>query len=249
MRKSKRQELILREIDLHNKVFSVELSEQLNVSDDTIRRDLYELAQEGKIIKVHGGAISKSFVTPFSNENVVYAAEAKRVIADKALKLLKNNMVVITEGGTTMLELAKMIPSSLKLTIITISPQVAITLAQHENLNVIGIGGKLERNANLFIGASVVNQLAGIKADLCILGANAFSAEEGLTDLDWEVVQVKKALIRSSKKIAVISISEKLNTAKWLNICSASQVDVLITELDPADGLLKQYSDKNITVI
>jgi len=68
MRKSKRQELILREIDLHNKVFSVELSEQLNVSDDTIRRDLYELAQEGKIIKVHGGAISKSFVTPLATK-------------------------------------------------------------------------------------------------------------------------------------------------------------------------------------
>jgi len=249
MRKSKRQELILREIDLHNKVFSVELSEQLNVSDDTIRRDLHELAQEGKIIKVHGGAISKSFVAPFNNENIVYAAEAKRTIAMKAIKLLRSNMVVITEGGTTMLELAKMIPSSLKLTIITISPQVAITLAQHENLNVIGVGGKLERNANLFIGASVVNLLAGLKADLCILGANAFSAEEGLTDLDWEVVQVKKALIRSSKKVAVISISEKLNTVKWLNICSAGQVDWLITELDPSDSLLQPYTDKGIAVL
>jgi len=167
----------------------------------------------------------------------------------KAIKLLRSNMVVITEGGTTMLELAKMIPSSLKLTIITISPQVAITLAQHENLNVIGVGGKLERNANLFIGASVVNLLAGLKADLCILGANAFSAEEGLTDLDWEVVQVKKALIRSSKKVAVISISEKLNTVKWLNICSAGQVDWLITELDPSDSLLQPYTDKGIAVL
>lgn len=249
MRKSKRQELILREIDLHNKVFSVELSEQLNVSDDTIRRDLHELAQEGKIIKVHGGAISKSFIAPFSNENVVYASEAKKHIASKAIKLLKNDMVILTEGGTTMLELAKMIPPSLKLTIITISPQVAITLAQHENLNVIGIGGKLEKNANLFIGASVVNQLSGLKADLCILGANAFSSEEGLTDLDWEVVQVKKALIRSSKKIAVISISEKLNTVKWLNICSANQVNYLITELDSGDPLLAHFTEKNITVM
>ncbi|GGG73945.1 DeoR family transcriptional regulator [Parapedobacter pyrenivorans] len=249
MRKSKRQEAILREIDLHNKVFSVELSEQLNVSDDTIRRDLHELAQEGKIIKVHGGAISKSFVAPFNNEHVTYAVESKRKIASKAITLLKNNMVIITEGGTTMLELAKMIPSSLKLTIITISPQVAITLAQHENLNVIGIGGKLIKNANLYIGASVVNQLAGLKADLCILGANAFSSEEGLTDADWEVVQVKKGLISSAKKVAVISISEKLNTVKWLNICAASQVNYLITERDPTDPLFTHFIQKNITVI
>ncbi|WP_353124521.1 DeoR/GlpR family DNA-binding transcription regulator [Parapedobacter pyrenivorans] len=249
MRKSKRQEAILREIDLHNKVFSVELSEQLNVSDDTIRRDLHELAQEGKIIKVHGGAISKSFVAPFNNEHVTYAVESKRKIASKAITLLKNNMVIITEGGTTMLELAKMIPSSLKLTIITISPQVAITLAQHDNLNVIGIGGKLIKNANLYIGASVVNQLAGLKADLCILGANAFSSEEGLTDADWEVVQVKKGLISSAKKVAVISISEKLNTVKWLNICAASQVNYLITEREPTDPLFTHFIQKNITVI
>ncbi|RQP17777.1 DeoR/GlpR family DNA-binding transcription regulator [Parapedobacter defluvii] len=249
MRKDKRQALILREVDLHNKVLSVDLSEQLNVSDDTIRRDIKELAAEGKIIRVHGGAVSKSFVTPFNADNIVYAANAKAHIARKALSLIKNSMVILTEGGTTMLELAKTIPTALKATFITISPQVAITLAQHESLDVISIGGKLTKNANLHIGASVVNQLAGLKADLCILGANAFSSEEGLTDLDWEVVQVKKALIRSAKKVAVISISEKLNTVKWLNICSANQVDYLITELDPTDQLLSSFTQKSIKVL
>jgi len=249
MRKDKRQALILREVDLHNKVLSVDLSEQLNVSDDTIRRDIKELAAEGKIIRVHGGAVSRSFVTPFNADNIVYAANAKAHIARKALSLIKNSMVILTEGGTTMLELAKAIPTTLKATFITISPQVAITLAQHESLDVISIGGKLTKNANLHIGASVVNQLAGLKADLCILGANAFSSEEGLTDLDWEVVQVKKALIRSAKKVAVISISEKLNTVKWLNICSANQVDYLITELDPTDQLLSSFTQKSIKVL
>ena len=249
MRKDKRHAFILKEVNLHNKVLSVDLSEQLNVSDDTIRRDIKELAAEGKLIRVHGGAIGKSFVTPFNSDNVVYAATAKAQIAHKTLSLIKNNMVILTEGGTTMLELAKAIPSNLKATFITISPQVAITLAQHESLDVISIGGKLAKNANLHIGASVVNQLAGLKADLCILGANAFSSEEGLTDLDWEVVQVKKALIRSAKKVAVISISEKLNSVKWLNICSASQVDCLITELEPTDQLLSSFIQKNIKVL
>ncbi len=249
MRKDKRQAFIIKEVDLHNRVLSVDLSEQLNVSDDTIRRDIKELAAEGKIIRVHGGAVSKSFVTPFNSDNVVYAANAKAAIASKALSLIKKDMVILTEGGTTMLELAKVIPSNLKVTFITISPQVAITLAQHEGLDVISIGGKLAKNANLHIGASVVNQLAGLKADLCILGANAFSSEEGLTDLDWEVVQVKKAIIRSAKKVAVISISEKLNSVKWLNICSASQVDYLITELEPTDQLLSSFAQKNIKIL
>lgn len=248
MRKNKRREIILREIDLHNKVFSVELSEQLQVSDDTIRRDLHELALEGKVVKVHGGAMSKSFVSPFNTETISYAVEAKKVIAQKALTLLKNNMVVVTEGGTTMIELAKSIPPHMRVTFITISPQVALTLAQHEHLNVIGIGGKLMKDTNLFIGATVVNQLADLKADLCILGANAFS-DDGLSDADWEVVQIKKALIRAAKKVAVISISEKLNTTKWMNICPPSQIDYLITELDPTDPFLQNYVQKNITVL
>ncbi|WP_033562811.1 DeoR/GlpR family DNA-binding transcription regulator [Sphingobacterium sp. SYP-B4668] len=249
MKKEKRQAMILREIDLHNKVLSVDLSEQLNVSDDTVRRDLKELADQEKIIRVHGGAVSKSFVKPFNIENLVYALDAKKLIAKKTLTLLKNNMVILTEGGTTILELAKVIPSNLKVTIITISPQVAITLSDHDNLDVISIGGKLTKNANLHIGASVVNQLAGVKADLCILGANAFSAEDGLTDMDWEVVQVKMALIRSAKKVAVISISEKLNSSKWLNICSANQIHYLVTELDAKDGFLAAYAQKNITLL
>ncbi|GGG84203.1 DeoR family transcriptional regulator [Parapedobacter pyrenivorans] len=249
MRKDKRHAFILREVNLHNKVLSVNLSEQLDVSDDTVRRDIKQLATEGKLIRVHGGAVGKSFVTPFNVDNVVYAATAKAQIAYKALSLIKNNMIILTEGGTTMLELAKIIPSNLKATFITISPQVAITLAQHESIDVISIGGKLTKNANLHIGASVVNQLYGLKSDLCILGANAFSSEEGLTDLDWEVVQVKKALIRSAKKVAVVSISEKLNTVKWLNICPVGQVDYLITELDPGDQRLNLFTQQGIKVL
>lgn len=230
-------------------MLSVDLSGELNVSDDTIRRDLKELANEGRIIRVHGGAVSKSFVKPFNAENQVYALDEKKKIAQKTLTLFKNDMVILTEGGTTILELAKVIPKNIKITMITISPQVAITLSEHENLNVISIGGRLIKNANLHTGASVVNLLADIRADLCILGANAFSAEEGLTDMDWEIVEVKKALIRSSKKVAVISISEKLNSNKWLNICSANQIDYLITELDPMDSFLTAYTQKNITVL
>jgi DeoR/GlpR family transcriptional regulator of sugar metabolism len=249
MRKNKRQEIILREISLHNKVLSVELSEQLNVSNDTIRRDIAELAERGEIAKIHGGAISTSFVSPFNPESITYAAAEKQLIARKAISLLKNNMVILTEGGTTMIELAKLIPSNLKATFITISPQVGIVLAQHGNLDVIGIGGKLMENANLYVGASVVGQLSDLRADFCILGANAFSSEEGLTDADWEVVQVKKALIKAAKKVVIVSISAKLNTVKWLKICGTDEIDYLVTELDPADPLLFSFIQKGIAVL
>ncbi|WP_316812463.1 DeoR/GlpR family DNA-binding transcription regulator [Pedobacter heparinus] len=241
MRKEERHKLIMREINLHNKVLSTDLSNLLNISDDTVRRDLKELAETGKLLKVHGGAASKSFVAPFNTQNEVYALNEKKKIAEKTLKLIKNEMVILTEGGTTILELAKMIPENLKVTFFTISPQVAITLSDHSNLEVITIGGKLNKNANLHVGASVINQLVDIKVDLCLLGANAFSAEEGLTDMDWDIVQVKKAIIRASKKAAVLSISEKLNTAQRIRICDANHINYLITELPPEHPLLANY--------
>lgn len=249
MRKEERHKLIMREINLHNKVLSADLSALLNISDDTVRRDLKELAETGKLLKVHGGAASKSFVSPFNTQNEVYALNEKRKIAEKTLKLIKNEMVILTEGGTTILELAKMIPENLKVTFFTISPQVAITLSDHSNLEVITIGGKLNKNANLHVGASVINQLVDIKVDLCLLGANAFSSEEGLTDMDWDIVQVKKAIIRSSKKTAVLSISEKLNTAQRIRICDPNHINYLITELPPESPLLANYRNDSLKLL
>lgn len=249
MLKEERFKAITREINLHNKVLSSDLSVLLNVSDDTVRRDLKELVDSGQILKVHGGAISKSFVSSFNIHSNIYALKEKQQIAAKAIRLLKNDMVILTEGGTTMLELAKSIPDNLRATFLTISPQVAITLSDHINLNVITIGGKLNKNANLHVGASVINHLSEFKADLCLLGANAFSAQDGLTDVDWEVVEVKKALIRSAKKIAVLSISEKLNTTQRIKICEMSKVNYLVTELAPGNPLLSSYIDTSLKII
>ena len=141
MLKEERYKIIMKEINLHNKVLSVDLSTLLNVSEDTIRRDLKELADENRIIRVHGGAISKSFVRPFIADNNIYAHEEKKKIASKALSLIQNNMTLLLEGGTTILELANQIPRKLNLTVFTVSPQIAITLSCHENINVYTIGG------------------------------------------------------------------------------------------------------------
>ncbi|ETZ22962.1 DeoR/GlpR family DNA-binding transcription regulator [Pedobacter sp. V48] len=249
MRKEERHKLIMREINLHNKVLSADLSTLLNISDDTVRRDLKELAESGKVLKVHGGAASKSFVAPFNLQNEVYALAEKKKIAEKALKLIKNDMVILTEGGTTILELAKMIPKNLKATFFTVSPQAAITLSEHSNLEVITIGGKLGKNANLHTGTSVINQLADLKVDLCLLGANAFSVEEGLTDMDWEIVQVIKAIVNASRKVAVLAIAEKLNTSQRIRICPINKINYLITELPPESTYLANFQNDDLKLL
>lgn len=241
MLKKERHKIIMKEINLHNTVLSVDLSELLNVSEDTVRRDLKELSDENRIIRVHGGAISKSLLRPFMADESIYAHEEKKIIASKALGLIQNNMILLFEGGTTILELATQLPKNMNLTIFTVSPQVAITLSDYEKIDVYTIGGKLNKNANIHTGASVINEISEIQCDICFMGVNAISIDNGFTDIDWETVQVNKAMIKAAKQTALLSISEKLNISKRYKVADLSNISYLITELDPKDKELSQY--------
>ena len=241
MLKEERQSYIIKQINLHNKVLSSDLSTELNVSEDTIRRDLNDLSENGKIFKVHGGALSKSFHHPFT-EKETYAKDSKKEIAKKALKLIRNEMVVLVGGGTTMIEIARMVPKNLSCTFFTVSPLVALELVENSNLNVILLGGQLSSNSHISIGSMAVNQLSDIQVDLCFLGTNGLCIESGITDSDMEVVQVKKAMIKASKKIAIVSIAEKLDSVQKMKICNLSAIHYLITDLDPSDKSLEGYS-------
>ena len=244
MLKEERHKIIMKEINLHHKVLSVDLSNLLRVSEDTIRRDLKELSEEDRIIKVHGGAISKSFVRPFVADNNIYAHEEKKKIARKALSLMQNDMTLLFEGGTTILELANQLPQKMNLTIFTVSPQVAITLSDFENINVYTIGGKLNKNGNIHTGAGVINDISDIKYDICFMGVNAISIENGVTDMDWETVQVNKAMIKASKQTVLLTISEKLNISKKYKVADLDHISYLITELDAGDKHLFPYKEK-----
>lgn len=247
MLKEERQAYIIHQINLHNKVLSTDLSIQLNVSEDTIRRDLNELAENGKVIKVYGGALSKSFQFPFQEGNV-YAKEGKKEIASKALSIIQNGMTILLGGGTTMIELARLLPNDLQCTFFTISPLVALELAEKGNVEVHLLGGKLSRNTNIVTGAQVINELSDLKVDLCLLGTNSLSKEEGITDSDWEVVQIKRAMIKCSKNLAILSIAEKLNSNQKMRVAPLKEVTYLITDLQPTDNTLKDFRNQ-ITVL
>ena len=249
MLKEERHSYILHQINLHNKVLSSSLSEHIQVSEDTIRRDLLELAQEGKIVKVHGGALSKSFNPVIGVPGNVYALEEKRVIAGKALGLIKDGMFILTTGGTTITELARILPKDLQATFITVSLSAATEFTNHPNIEVVILGDKLSKSSKITIGPETILKIRQIKADLCFIGVNAIDIERGLTDNDWDVVQVKKAMVKSAKKIIALSISEKVNSSEPLKICEADEIDILITELAPESDKLQSYKTKGIQII
>ncbi len=247
MLKTERQAYILRKIDLHNRVLSTDLSSEINVSQDTIRRDLNELAEMDKIIKVHGGALSKSFHSSFLRSDV-YKADGKRVIAEKAVSLIKNDMFILTTGGTTVIEMARILPPELNATFFTGSIPAAYEYAQHPNIQVIFIGDKISKGSQIAVGGEAISKINSIKADLCFLGINAID-ETGVSDSDWEVVQVKKAMIEASQKTVVLSIAEKINTHQRFTVCGLHAIDTLVTDIDPLNPLFDAYAITGLTIL
>ena len=249
MLKKERQAYILHQVNLHNKVLSSSLCSEINVSEDTIRRDLQELADEGKIIKVHGGALSPSFNHVYFPSNGVYSQNQKKKIAQKAISLIGNGMFVLTSGGTTIIELARMLPHQLKATFISGSIPVILEYMHHPNIEVILIGDKISKNSKITVGSQAIAKIKEVKADICFLGTNAIDIEHGITDNDWEVVQLKKAMIESSKKVVCLSIAEKVNTVQPIRVCGLEDIDMLITELDPDNALMLPYVKAGLEVM
>jgi DeoR/GlpR family transcriptional regulator of sugar metabolism len=247
MLKQQRQAYILHEVNLHNQVLSAGLSQQLDVSEDTIRRDLQELADNNKLIKVHGGALSLSFND--SHTAPIYAHAQKKLIARKAAALIQNDMIVTTTGGTTLIELARHLPPALKATFISGSLPVALEYTHHPTIDVILIGDKVSKNSRITVGGEAISKIRQIKADICFLGVNAIDATNGVTDNDWEVVQVKKAMIESARTVICLTIAEKINSYMPFHVCPVEDLDVLITELSPDDPLLEPYRQKGIQIL
>ncbi|MBS1639677.1 MAG: DeoR/GlpR transcriptional regulator [Bacteroidetes bacterium] len=248
MLKKERQAYIIQQINIHNKVLSSDLCGQLEVSEDTVRRDLQELHEEGVLTKVHGGALSKSFHFTLQKNNI-YQHPAKKIIAQKAAALIQDGMFVVLSGGTTIIELVKALPENLNATFITVSVPTALELLNHPNCEVIFVGNKLSKTAQIAVGGEVVQKLSEIKADLCFLGTNSIDVEKGITDIEWDVIEVKRAMMNAARKNISLAISEKLNTEQRLQICPLQMIDTLITELRPTDEQLQPYSKAGIKVL
>lgn len=249
MLKMERQAYILHQVNLHNRILSADITQQINVSDDTVRRDLQELAKDGKIIKVHGGALSPSYHNGHHSKREIYAYTQKRIIAKKAASLIKNGMFVLTGGGTTIIELARALPPTLHATFISGSIPALFEYSNHPNIEVIAIGDKVAKNSKITVGLEAVSKIKELKVDICFLGVNAINLETGVSDNDWDVVKIKKAMVESSRRLVCLTISEKINSQQAIQVCDSKKIDTLITELQADDLLLQPFVQAGITVI
>ena len=253
MLKTERQKFIITKIAVDHKVSTIELAVDLNVSEDTIRRDLSELNKKGLLEKVYGGAVlieekvTNVFNTIFGN--VVVNGEKKNTIAKKALSLISDGQVIIMSGGTTNLAFAKLLPPEFKATIYTYSLPIAMQLSQHPNIELIFIGGKLQKNAMVTIGMDVVQVLSKLQADICFMGSSSVNVRLGLTEIGYEVSLVKKAMMEASDKVVCMVTSEKLNTKMPYVVCEINQLNLIITDLNPESPILEEYIKAGVQLL
>ncbi|WOD43163.1 DeoR/GlpR family DNA-binding transcription regulator [Hwangdonia lutea] len=249
MVKNERQRIIIDKIRVEKKVSSSVLAEELSVSEDTIRRDLNELDGKGLLSKIHGGAVSTIQKLYHYNDNVIVNSDKKEIIANKASTLIKNGMSIIISGGTTNLAFVRLLPKELKITIYTYCLPIAMELTGHPNIEIIFIGGKIHKKAMVTVGIDVIQKLAKIKADMCFIGTGSLDVDNGITEGSYEVALMKKAMIEVSNATVSLVTSNKLGLKQSYHVCSLTEVDAVVTDLDIDNELLLEYQKSGVNIL
>jgi DeoR/GlpR family transcriptional regulator of sugar metabolism len=246
---SQRKQLILVRLARDGQVIAKNLSAELDTSEDTIRRDLRELAQEGRLQRVHGGALPAS---PADGDMAMRRAVApadKVALARAAVALIQPGQVVLLDGGTTTTQLARHLPRSLRATVVTHSPGIAVELAEHTELEVIMLGGRLFRHSMVNIGVTTIEAAAAIRADLYFMGVTGVHAEQGLSTGDFEEASVKRALHARAAETVVMASPEKLGAASPFVIASAAEMATLIVPAATPQATLDPFIALGVAVL
>jgi DeoR/GlpR family transcriptional regulator of sugar metabolism len=246
---AERQAAIVELLHQHGRVLANDLGVELGVSADTIRRDLRELDERGLVRRVHGGALPRTGdAAPFA-ARARRAPEAKASIARRAAEIIADGQVVILDGGTTAVEVARALRPDLRATIVTTSPPVAVALSAHRGVEIAVIGGSLRRDALVAVGAETVDALRMIRADVVMLGVCGLHPEVGVTAGDLEEAQVKRAMIESAAAVVALADHEKLGTAMPVVVAQIDVITALITDSDVDDQTLEPYRAAGIDVL
>jgi len=249
MLKLERQNIIIKTLKAKKKVLSTTLSKDLLVSEDTIRRDLKELEAKHLLHKVHGGALAIRNQTLSYNERRSIGIDKKIVIAKKAVSLIANGQVIIMSGSTTNLELAKIIPDTINATVFTYSLPIALELSHHPSIEVIFIGGKINKAAQVTTGIDVVNTVTKIRADICFMGTSGLDINNGLTESNWNVTHIKKSMIQVSDYVVAMCASNKLNVIERHSVAPINQINTIITDLKPNNVIFKEFANTDLSVL
>jgi DeoR/GlpR family transcriptional regulator of sugar metabolism len=238
---AERRELLLARLAENGKVIARELADELSLSDDSIRRDLRDLAAAGLCQRVYGGAVPVSRALVDYRSRAAVEPDSKRRVATRAAQLIKPGDRVILDGGTTTLALARALPRDLEATIITHSPTIAAALIEHPTVEILLLGGRIYKHSAVACGAATAEAARTITAELFFLGVTAVHAEHGVTTGDAEEAAMKRTLASRAADTYVLASAEKIGAVSPYKVLDLDDTTAILSDAD--DAALRDLRD------
>lgn len=253
MFQEERQELILERLRENQSVRITDLAESLNVTRETIRKDLYELEKQGLIRKVHGGAVlNRSDVTtvepPYSKRSQINPTE-KESIALRAAELVEDGDSLYIDIGTTTLLFAKQLKAKNNLTIITNSVLIAVELGHYPNIKVILSGGELRPGELSLSGPLAVQSLQNLYIDKAFIGVGGLSEDSGFTDYNISEGEIRRLMLTHAKERYALVDHSKMHITAFFKSANIQEMDVVITDSQTSPALVQKLRDDGVEVI
>ena len=245
---TQRKKLLLARLARDGQLIAKDLAREFDTSEDTIRRDLRELAQAGKLQRVHGGALPASAAVGDLQARESVWPQEKVALGRFGAAMIERGQVVILDGGTTALQVARHLDPALRATIVTHSPTVAVQLAEHPLIDIIVLGGRLFRHSMVAVGASVIDAAARLRADLYFMGVTGVHPEAGLSTGDAEEAAVKRALHERAAETVVLASSEKLMAASPFVVAPLKEISLLVVPSKTADRAVQALRKAGVKI-
>ena len=239
-----RQDKILGLAKAEGRVSVDELAARFGVTAQTIRRDLGELAEAGKLSRVHGGAVVPEGVANIGyHERRGLNAAAKAAIGQACAAAIPNNSSLFLNIGTTTEAVARALLGHRQLTVVTNNLNVANILAGGDGCEVIVAGGVLRRSDGGLVGDLTAEAIAAFKVDHAVIGTSALDLDGDLLDFDAQEVRVSRAIIRQARRVFLVADASKLTRAAPVRIASLSEIDVVFTDLPLPESLAARCAE------
>jgi DeoR/GlpR family transcriptional regulator of sugar metabolism len=246
---SERRELLLSRLRTDGKLLAKQIAAELGVAEDSIRRDLRELAAAGLCQRVYGGALPVSpAIANYATRQAV-ATDGKQRVAIAAAALINPGGTVLLDGGTTALAVAKALPADLAATVITHSPTVAAALVDHPTVEVFILGGRLFKHSAVACGAATVEAARAVTAEIFLLGVTGVHHDAGLTTGDPDEAAMKRALAARAADTYVLASSEKIGAASPFTVLPLHEVSGIVTDATDDHPVLPELREAGVPII
>ncbi|MEX6505292.1 DeoR/GlpR family DNA-binding transcription regulator [Jiella sp. M17.18] len=243
-----RQDIIRERLARDGRVIAGALAGEFAVSEDTIRRDLRELAAAGVCERVYGGAVRPAAPSePFDRRLDSQAAEKSRLAATAA-GLIPAGATVFIDAGTTNVAIAAALARDSGLTVVTNSPAVAIAVAPGAAIDVVLLGGRFDPRLGACLGGRTLAEAERLRPDLAILGACGIDPIAGVTASDSEEAELKRRIALASRQVMVATTTDKLGTAAPFAVIDAEALTGLVVEADAGPALRQAFADRGVAV-